>query len=57
MTLAVTSVNESVILRIELFLCNRKHRVKINGFYSDWAEELSGIPQRTILGPIFCYLY
>jgi len=31
-------VNESVILWIESFLCNRKQRVKINGFYSDWAD-------------------
>jgi len=33
-------------------LCNRKQRVKINGFYSDWADVLSGIPQGIILGPI-----
>jgi len=43
-------VNESVILWIVSFLCNRKQRVKINGFYSDWADVLSGIPQGTILG-------
>jgi len=30
-------VNESVILWIESFLCNKK-RVKINGFYSDWVD-------------------
>jgi len=36
----------------ESLLCNRKQRVKINGFYSDWADVLSGIPQGTILGPI-----
>ena len=29
-------VNESIILWIKSFLCNRKQRVKINGFYS-WA--------------------
>jgi len=33
-------------------LCNRKQRVKINCFYLDWADVLSGIPQGTILGPI-----
>jgi len=45
-------VNESLILWIESFLCNRKERVKINGFYSDWADVLRGISQGTILGPI-----
>jgi len=50
-------VNESVILWIESFLCNRKQRVKINGFYSDWADVLSGIPQGTILGPILFIIY
>jgi len=36
-TLRYYKVNESVILWIESFLCNRKQRVKINRFYSDWA--------------------
>jgi len=34
-------VNESVILWIESFLCNRKQGIQINGFYSDWADLLS----------------
>jgi len=50
-------VNESVILRIELFLFNRKQRVKINGFYSDRADVLSGIPQGIILGFILFIIY
>jgi len=50
-------VNESVVPCIESFLCNRKQRVKINGFYSDWADVLSGIPQGTILGPILFIIY
>jgi len=33
-------------------LCHRKQRFKINCFYSDRADVLSGIPQGTILGPI-----
>jgi len=48
--------NESEILWIESFLCNKK-RVKINGFYSDWADVLNGIPQGTILGPILFIIY
>jgi len=50
-------VNESIILWIESFLCNRKQRVKIDGFYSDWADVLSGIPQGTVLGPILFIIY
>jgi len=50
-------VNKSVILWIESFLCNRKERVTINGFYSDWADVLSGIPQGTIFGPILFIIY
>jgi len=50
-------VNESVILWIESFLCIRKQRVKINGFYSDSADVLSGIRQGTILGPILFIIY
>jgi len=34
-----------------------KQRVKINGFYSDWADVLSGIPQRIILGHILFIIY
>jgi len=52
-------VYESLILWIESLLCrsNRKQRVKINGFYSDRADVLSGIPQGTILGPILFIIY
>jgi len=38
-------------------LCTRKQPVKINGFYSDWADVLSGIPQWTALGPILFIIY
>jgi len=30
---------------------------KSNGFYSDWADVLSGKPQGTILGPILYIIY
>ena len=32
-------------------------RVKLNGFYSDWVEVLSGIPQGTVLGPVLFIIY
>ena len=50
-------VNESIILWIKSFLCNRKQRVKVNGFYSDWADVLSAISQGTILGPLLFIIY
>jgi len=30
---------------IKSLLCYRKQTVKLNSFYSDWAEVLSGIPR------------
>ena len=50
-------LHESVIDWIKAFLCYRKQRVKLNGFFSDWANVLSGIPQGTILGPILFIIY
>ena len=50
-------VDNSLIFRIKSFLCNRKQRVKINGFFSDWVDVISGIRQGTILGPILFIIY
>jgi len=32
------------ILWIRSLLCYRKQRVKLNGYFSDWAEVMNGIP-------------
>ena len=37
---------------LNCYLRNRCQRVKINNFYSSWAEILFGVPQGSILGPI-----
>jgi len=50
-------VDDSPILWIKSFLCNSLLRVKINGFFSDWVDVISGIPQGTILGPILSIVY
>ena len=34
------------------YLRNRRQHVKINNFYSSWAEILFGVPQGSILGPL-----
>jgi len=52
------NVNPTVINWIKsFFLCFRKQRVKLNGFFSEWNDVISGIPQGTILGPILFILY
>ena len=51
------NVNTTVINWIKSFLCFRKQRVKLNGFFSEWNDVISGIPQGTILGPILFVMY
>ena len=34
------------------YLSNRKQRTKVDTFYSSWGAILSGVPQRSILGPL-----
>ena len=38
------------------YLSNRKQRVKINESFSSWEEILYGVPQSSILGPLYCPL-
>ena len=42
---------------IESFLTNRFQRVVLDGQPSEWAEVTSGVPQGSILGPLFFVMY
>ena len=42
---------------IKDFLNGRKQRVSVNGSFSDWSDVLSGIPQGSVLGPLFFTIY
>ena len=42
---------------IENFLKNRYQRVVLNGQSSSWAEVSAGVPQGSVLGPLFFLMY
>ena len=42
---------------LNCYLRNRRQRVKINNFYSSWAEILFGVSQGSIFGPILFNIF
>ena len=53
--LASLGFSSSAVYLIQSYLVGRKQRVKVNGVFSDWATR--GVPQGTILGPLFFNMY
>ena len=50
-------VSNSLLNLIESFLSNRFQRVLINGQTSKWLPVKAGVPQSSILGPLFFLIY
>ena len=50
-------ISENVVCLIKCFLKNRKQRVVLNGQTSSWTNVLAGVPQGSILGPLFFLIY
>ena len=50
-------ISENLLRLIKCFLKNRKQRVVLNGQTSSWTNVLAGVPQGSILGPLFFLIY
>ena len=50
-------VTGQFLLLIESFLKNRKQRTVLNGQNSLWGDVSAGVPQGSILGPLFFLVY
>ena len=50
-------ISENLLCLIKCFLKNCKQRVVLNGQTSSWTNVLAGVPQGSILGPLFFLIY
>ena len=50
-------ISGPLLILIKLFLTNRFQRVVLNGQTSNWKNILAGVPQGSILGPLFFLIF
>ena len=50
-------IEGSILRWIQDFLRNRRQQVHIRGSYSGWISATSGVPQGSVLGPIFFLIF
>ena len=50
-------IEGSTLSLLSSYLSNRKQRVILNGFTSEWASIESGVPQGSVLGPLLFLIY
>ena len=55
--LRCNGVSGDMLALICNFLMNRKQRVVLNGKTSEWKDVLAGVPQGSVLGPLFFLIY
>ena len=55
--LECSGISGSLLALIRDFLANREQRVLLNGKNSEWATISAGVPQGSVLGPLFFLVY
>ena len=50
-------ISGPLISLIQSYLANRKQRVVLNGKSSQWSQITAGVPQGSVLGPLFFLIY
>ena len=55
--LASIGITGSLLMWCESFLSNRQQRVVMGENISEWKDILSGVPQGSVLGPLFFLIY
>ena len=55
--LELICIRGSLLDWVQNYLSGRKQRVVINNASSDWGFIKAGLPQGSILGPLFCLLF